>query len=512
MILIANSRFARGLLLVLSLLSSVAASGGADSSVIRLAVGPFLAPPANNDMRQASQILPELLLAELSRLPRFQVVERDKAQTVWNELNLNASGLVARDTVATLGRVLACDWLVSGSLVQVASRTYVWTKVINVRDGVVLDLNATPYEAGSVSNVVAHIATFVAKAGAQPKGRQFILMGPFVDMNPPLGPKREDWSRRIPVLIEKHFIEAGFGVVEMAAIGPIFEERRLETAGLTGHPEGRVSLQAAFWLVDGGCEWVEGTPLKLGVGLRVQRIGGPEQMFHLSQPPDEPTEKAVLETLTLALANTNSVAPAGPNAEADLLAARGTELAMRNSPFRWKTPSARTQWDAYKQGEEQAKKQADNRSAALATYERTLLRDPNNLEAKTMLGFALLGDPARREHGKELLGEVVAANDPKYRDRAQSMLTNAARIARMADQDAARLRKRPDDWQSLNQAVAENPSDLQARCDLGAALLKLPRANDRERGRKLLSEVAAGDRQDQADRARKLLAEPEASR
>src|SRR5438067_8636554 len=150
MIFIANSRFARGLLLVLSLLSSVAASGGAESNVIRLAIGPFLAPPANNDMRQASQILPELLVGELSRVPRFQLVEREKAQTVWNELNLNASGLVARDTVAKLGRVLACDWVVSGSLVQVASRTYVWTKVINVRDGVVLDLNATPYEAGSV--------------------------------------------------------------------------------------------------------------------------------------------------------------------------------------------------------------------------------------------------------------------------------------------------------------------------------------------------------------------------
>ena len=212
------------------------------------------------------------------------------------------------------------------------------------------------------------------------------------------------------------------------------------------------------------------------------------------------------------MAKTNSIAPAAPNAEADLLAARGMELAMRNSPFKWKTPSARTQWDAYKQSEEQGKKQADNRSAALATYERTLLRDPNNLEAKDMLGYALLGDPdpAKREHGKELLGEVIAANDPKYRDRARNHLTNAAMIARMVDQDARR-RRRPDDWHSLNQALAENPSDLEAKCNLGAALLKLPQASNRERGRKMLAEVAAGERPDQADRARKLLAEPEAT-
>jgi len=485
--------------------------GAAESNPIRLAVGPFFAPPANESLRQASQIIPELLTVDLSGLARFQLVERQKIQTVSSELRLSASALVGREKVANLGRVLACDWLVSGSLVETPGQVHIWTKVIDVHNGVTLDLSATPYEPGTVSNVVARIAAFVQNARSKPEPRQFIAMGPFVDMNAPLGPKREDWSRRIPALIEKHFLDAGYGVTEMAAIGQIFEERRLETTGLSS-PDDRVKLQAAFWLVDGGCEWIEGPPLKLGVGLRVQRIGSPEEVFHLSELPGGPIEKAVLDTLVLAMAKTNSTAPLAPNAEADLLAARGMELAMRNSPFKWKTPSAPTQYDAYKQLKVQDKKQADNRSAALAAYERTLLQDPNNLEAKDMLGFALLGDPdpARREHGKELLGEVIAANDRKYRDRALNHLTNAARIAQMVDRDALRS-KRPDDWQSLNRAVEENPSDLEARCDLAAALLKLPQAANRERGRKMLAEVAAGDRPDQAERARKLLSEPEAS-
>src|SRR5205085_6593951 len=55
------------------------------------------------------------------------------------------------------------------------------------------------------------------------------------------------------------------------------------------------------------------------------------------------------------------------------------------------------------------------------------------------------------------------------------------------------------------------PSDQEAKFNLAAALLKLPQAANRERGRKMLAEVAAGDRPDQAERARKLLAEPEAT-
>ncbi|NOS68935.1 MAG: hypothetical protein HOP33_03300 [Verrucomicrobia bacterium] len=496
--------------LSLLILTNVSGSFGAESKVLRVAVGPYFAPVGNDYLRQASQSFPELLLAELSHMPRFQMVEREKVQSVWSELNLTASGLVARDTVAKLGHVLSCDWLVSGSFVQVGGRTHVWTKVIDVRSGVVLDLNVAPYESGVITNTIVGIAAFLEKAGTKPEGRQFIAMGPFVDMNPELAPKRDDWSRRIPALIEKHFLEVGFGVAEIAAVGPIFEERRLETAGLTGHPEGRVKLQAAFWLVDGGCEWVESAPGKISVGLRIQKIGGPEQIIRLTEAAGEEIERAIIATVSRTLANTNLVASATPNAEADLLAARGMELATRRSPFQPRISPTKTQWDSYKQQLEQRKQGLDNRNASIATYERTVLRDPKNLEAKTMLGAALLSDPepARRERGKALLRELAESDDTKYARAGKAYLARAEALAHTGDQMAVSP-KRPDDWLSLNQAVAENPNDMEAKCDLGAAMLTLPRASSREQGRKLLAEVVAGDRQDQAERARRILAEPE---
>jgi TolB-like protein len=491
-----------------------------------MAIGPFFAPVGNDALRQASQALPELLVAELSHMPRFQLVEREKVQSVWSEYNLTASGLVARDTVAKLGHVLECDWLVSGSLVQANGRTHIWTKVIDVRSGVVVDLNASAYDPDNSTKTIAAIAAFLQKAGTQPKGRQFIAMGRFVDMNPALATKREDWSRRIPALIEKHFLDAGFGVVEMAAVGPIFEERRLEAAGLTGNPDGRVKLQAAFWLIDGGCEWNETAPDKLNIGLRIQKVGASEQMFRLTESAGDGIEHAVIATIRRAITiqraitNENFTATPSPNAEADLLLARAEEIAAARSPFeqkqsRTKTQGqAYTQWDVYKQHQDMAKRGRDNVNANLAIYERTLLRDPNNFEAKTKLGSLLLTapEPANRERAKQLLREVAASQSP-FAEHAKNYLKNADMMLRhsekLASSKLSSFNRRPDDWQSLNQAFAENPNDMETKCDLGAALLRVPRASDRDRGRKMLTEVVAGDRPDHAERARKLLAEPE---
>lgn len=496
--------------LALTLCLSVLVSSSAATIVLRVAVGPFFAPVGNEQLRQASQILPELLMTELSHSSSFELVEREKANSVWSEYNLTASGLVSRDTVIKMGHILNCDWLLSGSIVEANGRTFVWTKIIDVRSGVVVDLHASPFEPGDFSKSTHAIAAYVEKADRQTQGRQFIAMGPFVDMNPALASKREDWSKRIPALIEKHFLNAGFGVVELAAIGPIFEERRLETAGLTGNPEGRVKLQAAFWLIDGGCEWNETAPNKLDVGLRIQKVGCPEQMLRLAGLAGDDLESAVINAIERAITNANSTAPPAPNAEADLLQARGMEHVTLRSPFQPKRAATRTQWDAHKLQRETLTHGLENRQSLIANYKRLLLRDPKNLEAKVWLAAALLGepDPAKREYGKELLRDVVASGDPGHAGHAKFYLENAERIGKSSDQMTP-APKRPDDWLSVNQAFNENPNDPIAKCDLGAALLTLPRSSDQERGRKLLGEVIAMSQPEQAERARKLLAAPE---
>jgi TolB-like protein len=496
--------------------AGLAGTSAAESKPIRLAIGPFLAPVGSEGLRQASQAMPDLLMTELSHQPRFHLVERDKVESIWSEMKLTSSGLVARDTVAKLGQVLACDWLVSGSFVQAGGKTNVWTKVIDIHTGVVLDLNNSPLEDGDYTKAIAGIAAFLAKAGSEPKGRQFITMGQFVDMNPPSAPKREDWSRRTAALIERHFHQAGYGVVEMAAVGPIFEERRLESAGLTGNPDGRVKLQPAFWLVDGGWGWLEGEPQKVGVALRVQQIGGPEQMIRLTNSPGELMENDVIRALTEALTRTNLLAQSNPNAEADLLNVRGQEMAERRvafQPFRTSSSGGQrmTQWDSYKRLQEQTKHQMENYRALMANYERVLLRDPENQQAKAMLAYGLLADSdrTRKESGLEMLREVAAnKKDAEWAVKAHRTLTNAPVLQQMMVHNNNPHLARPTDWGSLNQAYEENPSNQEYKCDLAAALIVRRWESDRDKGYKLLSEVATGDDTVQAERARKLLAQP----
>src|SRR5436190_1374825 len=133
-------------------------SSAAEAKPLRVAVGPFFAPVGNDALRQASKVLPQLLVVELSHQSNFQLVEREKVQAICSELNLTAAGLVARENVAKLGRVLACDWLVSGSFVQASGRTHVWTKVIDIHTGVLLDLNDSPYEGGEFAKIAPSIA------------------------------------------------------------------------------------------------------------------------------------------------------------------------------------------------------------------------------------------------------------------------------------------------------------------------------------------------------------------
>src|ERR1700739_3325945 len=119
-------------LLVLSaLLFRAPITLAADTKTLHLAVGPFFATPGDASLAGIASTLPDLLTASLSQSDRFQLVERDKVNAIWNELHLAEAGLTSADTVGKLGHLLACDWLISGSVVHSGSGIIVWVKVID---------------------------------------------------------------------------------------------------------------------------------------------------------------------------------------------------------------------------------------------------------------------------------------------------------------------------------------------------------------------------------------------
>ena len=380
---------------------------GAQTNLVRLAVIPFSAPPQNDALQKAARELPDILTVELSNENRFQLVERDKVNAIWSEMHLAEDGFVSADTAARLGHILSCDWLAGGSLVQVGRNTQIWIKVIDVHSGVVLDLNTFPYSATNLSAAVSAIPPFLAQVDPRSQPRQFIALGRFADQS--LSSSRADWSQRLPSMIEKHFIAAGYGVVEREAIAPIFSEFQFESAGLTGDYTNRVKLKPAFWIVDGGYKWMFDTQEKLSIALRVQRVGSPVQIFRFEEPIGD-VENAVVDSVQCALTNATATNPErAPATESTAEADTAMKYAAGHDEFAGGNV-------------------ATVRNDALNKLKQAVLLDSKNMRAQYMLGMALFEslDPEEVRQGKQILEDVTASKDSKYAAMAKNLLDDFA--------------------------------------------------------------------------------------
>jgi TolB-like protein len=410
-------------------------AAAAESFPLRLAIVPFSAPPGNGDIQKIAASASDLLMAGLSQDNRFQLVEREKVNAIWSELNLAESGFVSTDTVEKFGRVLSCDWLVSGSIVQVETNTEVWVKVIDVQSSVVLDLQSFPYNAANFSATISAISDFVAQINPHAQPRQFIALGNFVCQNST--PGHREWTQRLPALIEKHFLALGYGVVERSTVSPIFSEYQLETAGLTGDSTNRVRLKPAFWIVSGEYKYnVDATPERLDMILHMQKAGADEQFFFLNKPAGYEIEKALVDTIQSVLTKSSPMTlEQAQTGEANIRTAHIQELTKGRGErpidplYDTNTPSI-TVTDAYGGTRHlkidpawQAMKE-NHKNDMINSLEQAILLNPKDMRSKFLLGMALFGvsDAVDSKHGQDLLEEVAASGDATFATKAKNWL------------------------------------------------------------------------------------------
>lgn len=412
--------------------ASVADAG---TNVVRLAIGPFFAPAGNASLEKAASELPDLLAATLPQGDRFQLVERDKVNAIWSELHLAEAGLTAADSVSHLGRVLSCDWLVSGSFAKTESGALIWVKLINTQDSVVMDLQSVPYSPTNPSAATGAIATFLAQAGSGTKPREFIALGRFDDWS--ISTAHEDWSQRLVVLLEKRFMAAGYGVVERDAVAPIFAEYQFQAAGLTASSTNRVKLKPAFWIVDGGCKWIHDTEDKLSVSIRVQKMGGGKQVFDFVKPAGAELEKTVVETVAAALVNTGgSSLDQAQAGEEKVREDYMTQVILGHAVVRapavpashefalTNTTSATGMMRQMARNPAFVADREALKAEGLKAAQQAVLLNPNDAQAKFFLGFNLLRNPdaAQRQQGADMLAEVAASTNVVFATRAKNML------------------------------------------------------------------------------------------
>ncbi len=458
---------------------------------IRAAIGPYFAPISSTELRQAGSRFSELLAVELSSQPKFQVVERQQVNGLIQEMKLGMAGLTSRQTVSEFGKMLSCDWVITGSLVETRNGVHVWTKIIDARTGVIVGMNATPYLPARMNLTVSNVMAFLATAEPRSTPRQLLAVGRIFGVRPRTTKGREDWSRRIQALLEREFSAAAdFGVLEMEAVTSLFEERRL--AANNGKPGDEIQGSSACWFIDGGWKWIDETSNRLWIGLRVQLVGGPEQFFRFESDSKE-AESAILKAIRQGLANTNRFPDLEPtSAEIMILNYRATEMMEMRMPFRWEFNPGQTWLDILQREQEHLEIAEENRRRLTATYEYRLLREPTDLWAKLKLGNFLADDfdEGRRDFGKALLQEVAGSDNPDLRMQARSYLEQLDLHIRHVD-ESMRERLPSTDKDGLEAAIARNPSDWDSKYKLGRLLLRSTSHVDIGRGKGLLTEVVA---------------------
>ncbi|HTB83792.1 MAG TPA: CsgG/HfaB family protein [Candidatus Sulfotelmatobacter sp.] len=410
----------------------------AQTNAMRIALTPFAAPADNPMLMHAAVALPDMLTAALSEDGHFQLVERDKIDGLWNEMHLTEAGLVSADTVAKFGQVLACDWLVSGSLVQTETGPQMWLKLIDTQSGVVLDLQSFPFSPVNFSASAKAAADFLVQARVRGHPREFIALDKFEDRTAG-NVTLEDWTPRLKALIEEHFLSAGYGVVERQTVAPIFSEYQLQSAGMTADENKRVKLKPAFWIVSGHWEWVIGPQNQISIALQINKAGGGPQLLSIVKPPGEELEKAVVETIQQALKDTGSVT------EPQALAAEqkyhdehiDTMVKGRDGPYlpsRFDTNvtyitvtnpvDGHVEQRVLDRGYEAAREK--HAEETLKQLQQAILLNPKDMKAKYNLGMSFFGstDAVKNRQGEDLLNEVAASGEPTLSTKAKNWLAD----------------------------------------------------------------------------------------
>jgi tetratricopeptide (TPR) repeat protein len=238
------------------------------------------------------------------------------------------------------------------------------------------------------------------------------------------------------------------------------------------------------------------------VTLRLHKVGGQEKLIEITKRPGTELEGAVLTALQPVLAPSAETTDQLGLSEGKLHNSRGMESAANNDRFSRFHNIAPN--EPASSSPQRTRDFQSNRRATIESFEKAMLLDPKNVQAKFMLGYALLGDqdPAQRERAKELLKEVVALKDPSFSQRAAFNLEHADRFVQNQvappDQRTAptalpeHIRAKMD-MEAFEKPYRLNPTNVQAEYNYGFALFRSSNTGEHERGVVLLKQVAAAN-------------------
>jgi TolB-like protein len=145
-------------------------SGAPFPPVIVVSVLPFEERGRVPDAAWLRKGLPDMLIAQLVRVPSLVVVQRERLEEVLREQRLQMSGRVAEENAVHVGRLAGATVLITGSMTKIGSAIRFESQILGVEQGIVLgtaSAEGPAEDATAMARVIAaRMASLFPNAGA----------------------------------------------------------------------------------------------------------------------------------------------------------------------------------------------------------------------------------------------------------------------------------------------------------------------------------------------------------
>ncbi len=373
---------------------------------LRLATATFVVGVSGGKANPVAESLSDLIAAQLSHDPSFILIERQKIDTVLDEIARSLSQQSEQKAVIKAGHFIGADWFLLGAIPTERTNIVVF-KVIDIHSGIVRDLTSVQLGTAKVTEAAADdIVRFVRNATNNVvfSNCVFVGIGGFADLS--INDRYPNFSKDIRRELEHASQGKRIRLVERGMIHPLLRELQFNTAGLTDQPTIRSSVQPAMYLIDGIFQSYQDEQAKISLGLRIQKIGSPEQLFTFTEPMGKGLVDQVVATIDEVLAKDKSRRRRVSNREeAAIQFERGKVRSDLGRGFiaDWGIGGLKYSRDP--------EKRRRNIEEAIEAFEAAVFLVPNHDEAKLYLGICLGASLiGRAGEAQDIFQEIIAAS------------------------------------------------------------------------------------------------------
>jgi TolB-like protein/tetratricopeptide (TPR) repeat protein len=374
---------------------------------IRIAITGFAGSMDSQEIKTESQNLTDLLTVQVSHSSKFELIDREYVQKIIHESVLSLANFTEPSQAIQVGKLLGADWLVLGSFMGSGegSTNRLIVKIVDAHTGIIRDLTAVVFASKELPTEVPLIADFLswsADRASVAEQRIFIGLGGFEDLS--INDRYPHFRRELWTSLEINFQRTRFTVVERSMVEPLLNELRLNLGGLIDKPSVEPSAQPVFLLVDGVYQSYQDNEAKISLILRVEEIGGSQNLYSFKEAPGDELNTHVANILGKALTDlSQKVRKASRKEEAATQVARGIERSRVN-----KSGPNHYFLGGYAPRQDDSKR-LKNISEAIEAFQTAILLDPDNDEAKLDLAICLVDSAiGQTETGRDYLTEVIA--------------------------------------------------------------------------------------------------------